>query len=62
MNYDEVQNLLAKLKIKRIDLEKVFQTSRCPKCVYYGNCKGVDWEGMRCNGYKRDPPDGGYYG
>jgi calcineurin-like phosphoesterase family protein len=35
---------------------------RCDKCVYcYPNCGDSDMLG-KCNTYKRDPPDGGYYG
>ena len=35
--------------------------SRCDKCVYQGTCGNTD-VGMSCPHYKRDPPDGGYYG
>ena len=34
--------------------------SRCAKCVYEGTCKSLDFGD--CKNYKRDPPDGGYYG
>lgn len=37
-------------------------TSRCDKCVYeMSSCRGNDIDG-KCPDYKRDPPDGGYYG
>lgn len=35
--------------------------SRCFKCAYKGTCSGNDNYGQ-CTKYKRDPPDGGYYG
>ena len=35
--------------------------SRCDKCVYEGACSSNDDYGQ-CIEYKRDPPDGGYYG
>jgi calcineurin-like phosphoesterase family protein len=35
---------------------------RCDKCVYeFTNCGDSDSDGQ-CKKYKRDPPDGGYYG
>ena len=34
---------------------------RCSKCVYENSCPNVDIDGS-CSIYKRDPPDGGYYG
>ena len=34
---------------------------RCYKCVYEGACSSNDNYGQ-CTKYKRDPPDGGYYG
>ena len=35
---------------------------RCDKCVYdFISCHDTDKEG-KCRTYKRDPPDGGYYG
>ena len=35
--------------------------SRCHKCVYENTCNKNDIDG-KCPSYKRDPPDGGYYG
>lgn len=43
------------------DLARIFRECRCPKCVYDGFCSSVDING-NCKEYKRDPPDGGYYG
>lgn len=43
------------------DLARIFSQCRCPKCVHDGFCSGVDIDG-NCKEYKRDPPDGGYYG
>ncbi len=35
--------------------------SRCHKCIYENTCSRNDIDG-KCPSYKRDPPDGGYYG
>lgn len=43
------------------DLARIFAQCRCPKCVHEGFCSNVDIDG-NCKEYKRDPPDGGYYG
>lgn len=37
------------------------KSPRCHKCVYEYSCHKVDVD-ESCNEYKRDPPDGGYYG
>jgi hypothetical protein len=42
------------------ELKKLVKNSRCYKCVYEGECRSFD-KGD-CKKYKRDPPDGGYYG
>lgn len=36
---------------------------RCGKCVYKNHCpgRGADYNHI-CHNYKRDAPDGGYYG
>ncbi len=34
---------------------------RCSKCVYENSCSNIDIDGS-CSTYRRDPPDGGYYG
>lgn len=50
------------IKTHKIDeLANIFAQCRCPKCVYEGFCNSIDING-NCNKYKRDPPDGGYYG
>ena len=39
------------------------EMSRCYKCVYKGTCSGSGNDDYgQCTKYKRDPPDGGYYG
>ena len=45
------------------EFHRALSQSRCEKCLYGGGymCKGLDLYG-RCIKYKRDPPDGGYYG
>ena len=53
---DEAIIALQKLKNK-----KVIQP-RCDKCVHWeAYCGHTDKDG-KCPDYKRDPPDGGYYG
>ena len=42
-------------------LYKIEIKSRCHKCVYENICSKNDIDG-KCSSYKRDPPDGGYYG
>ena len=41
--------------------KKLELTPRCSKCVYEGSCSYDDSDG-NCPKYKRDPPDGGFYG
>ena len=42
--------------------ENEVQPARCDKCVYtYPTC-GHNDKDSDCKAYKRDPPDGGYYG
>ena len=41
-------------------LKDFLNNSRCSKYVYEGSCQNFD-KGD-CKKYKRDPPDGGYYG
>ncbi len=36
--------------------------SRCNKCVYLKETCGQTDKDGKCQKYKRDPPDGGYYG
>ena len=49
--------------LKKLDKNKfiITQPPRCPKCVWEGTCNNFDIDG-NCADYKRDPPDGGYYG
>ena len=63
---EEAINALYKLQ-KQTVLTKIEQyvairtLSRCSKCVYTNTCPNIDINGS-CKSYKRDPPDGGYYG
>lgn len=41
------------------DKNEFFQTRDCHKCVYEVGCHGNP---ANCKYYKRDAPDGGYYG
>lgn len=59
MNYHDYWMLLKELPDDD-ELKKMVQASRCYKCVYEGECRNFD-KGD-CRRYKRDPPDGGYYG
>ena len=56
---EEAINALYELKKKQI-LSKP-SVSRCHKCVYENSCPNIDIDGS-CSVFKRDPPDGGYYG
>lgn len=54
------------IEITCADAQKVIDSlykikSRCHKCVYENTCSKNDIDG-KCPNYKRDPPDGGYYG
>ena len=60
---DEAIKVLQELEIKEIKtiiLEHT-KSGRCNKCVYEYTCHKTDING-NCTDYKRDPPDGGYYG
>jgi hypothetical protein len=59
MNYHDYWMLTKELPEDK-ELKKLVKYSRCPKCVYEGTCRSFD-KGD-CTKYKRDPPDGGYYG
>ena len=59
MNYHDYWMLLKDLPEDN-ELKKLVKSSRCYKCVYEGECRSFD-KGD-CKRYKRDPPDGGYYG
>ena len=59
MNYHDYW-MLAKQLPEDNELQKMIKNSRCYKCVYEGECRSFD-KGD-CKKYKRDPPDGGYYG
>lgn len=58
--YDTIDEAIQNLYRLKID-EVVSKASRCHKCVYELNCSSSDKDG-NCPDYKRDPPDGGYYG
>lgn len=52
--------MLAKQLPDDNELKNILKYSRCQKCVYEGECRSFDRGD--CPNYKRDPPDGGYYG
>ena len=60
MNYHDYWMLTKELPEDK-ELKKLVKYSRCPKCVYEDTCRSFDNKGD-CKKYKRDPPDGGYYG
>ena len=59
MNYYDYLMLSKKLPNNN-ELKQMIYNSRCSKCVYEGECHSFDTGD--CKHYKRDPPDGGYYG
>ena len=54
---NEAVNALMALKKEKI----LSKPPRCHKCVYEATCNNFDID-ENCADYKRDPPDGGYYG
>lgn len=51
-------NALYEIEERRV----LSKSHRCHKCVYENTCtKNNDINGS-CTSYRRDPPDGGYYG
>ena len=59
----EMLKILDKYRTNVFDYYPTFNIPlpRCFKCVYEGTCSNNDDYGQ-CTKYKRDPPDGGYYG
>ncbi|MBQ9657516.1 MAG: metallophosphoesterase [Clostridia bacterium] len=42
-----------------------YKRRQCARCVHEGKCSGPSWMNVTCPRdwqYRRDPPDGGYYG
>ena len=63
MTYNDIKILLSNKELSsqaKEKLQHMLNKSRCSKCVYEGPCRNFD-QG-NCKNYKRDPPDGGYYG
>ena len=54
---DEAINILITLKKGEI----LSKPNQCHKCVYEAICNKSN-KNKNCKSYKRDPPDGGYYG
>lgn len=59
--YDSIDNAIAGLKRLQAEVEAPIQP-RCEKCVYLKETCGQTDKDGKCWKYKRDPPDGGYYG
>ena len=62
---DRIKALFAQNAINelyKIQKEQILlKSEHCHKCVYENTCSRNDIDG-NCKEYKRDPPDGGYYG
>lgn len=64
MNYHDYWKIGKMFKhdgIVNEEFNTMMEKCRCPKCIYEGSCRDFDKNGS-CKKYKRDPPDGGYYG
>ena len=63
LEHPEEMPVITKEQIEQFKEElEQHNKSRCHKCVYEMRCfKHKDYNG-NCPDYKRDPPDGGYYG
>lgn len=59
--YDSIDNAIAGLQRLKDEVEKPVKP-RCDKCVYLKETCGQTDKDGQCWKYKRDPPDGGYYG
>lgn len=59
-SYEEAINILYDQKIQQIKSKPA--TGRCSKCVYLRETCGQTDKDGKCWKYRRDPPDGGYYG
>lgn len=51
-----------KIEEKKQDKDAEFKLTHCDKCLHGNFCAAQNNPNMSCPGYKRDPPDGGYYG
>ena len=60
---DAIEEMRAKVKecFDQIQILPTAPKQRCEKCVYEFKCADSYFD-RRCERYKRDPPDGGYYG
>lgn len=47
---------------KKQDNDAEFKLTHCDKCLYENFCQAKSNPLLSCPGFKRDPPDGGYYG
>lgn len=59
-DYVKMARMIRRDGEKNLELAALIKSARCPKCVYEGECRSFD-KGD-CKKYKRNPPDGGYYG
>lgn len=60
-NYNALVNYFNKV-LKLYDDNKIKNNSRCHKCVYEMVCSKDKDNNRHCPNYKKDSPDGGYYG
>ena len=56
-----INNAITLLKNLNKNKSVITHLPRCSKCVWENACNSSDIDG-KCTDYKRDPPDGGYYG
>lgn len=61
IRFDDADSAIAYLQKYKKELFKKEFLHNCDKCVWQHtlSCPGSP---TYCNNYKRDPPDGGYYG
>lgn len=59
--YDSIDEAIKALQRLKEQEEPTVQP-RCDKCVYLKETCGQTDKDGKCWKYKRDPPDGGYYG
>ena len=59
--YDSIDKAIIALQRLKQKTEEVIRP-RCDKCVYLPETCGQTDKNGKCWKYKRDPPDGGYYG
>ena len=57
----EIERLNTKIMNMAVELKGI-NRSRCHRCIYELHCSKDKDNERKCPDYKRDAPDGGYYG